>query len=31
MCLKFKAGSVRHVAVKLKNMGIFDTFYSEQR
>lgn len=28
---KFKAGSVRDVAVKLKNMGIFDTFYSEQR
>lgn len=27
---KFKAGSVRDVAVKLKNMGIFDTFYSEQ-
>lgn len=28
---KFKAGSVRDVAVKLKHMGIFDTFYSEQR
>ncbi len=27
---KFKAGSVRDVAVQLKHMGIFDTFYSEQ-
>lgn len=27
---KFKAGSVRDVAVKLKHMGIFETFFSEQ-